>query len=123
MLSADGQTRSNIPFSTKKSNILIDSSPNLAFAVISIFVAQGCGLPIFLAKVDYLSKESGVFHTFKLTENKEDDINAMQASYESIRGKFPLHQYPPYTGSMPKLSEAETRIIKAMYSFKGVATY
>lgn len=85
-------------------------------------VAQGCGLPIFLAKVDYLSKESGVFHTFKLTENKEDDIKAMQASYESIRGKFPLHQYPPYTGSMPKLSEAETRIIKAMYSFKGVAT-
>ncbi len=85
-------------------------------------VAQGCGLPIFLAKVDYLSKESGVFHTFKLTENKEDDIKAMQASYKTIRGKFPLHQYPSYTGSMPKLSEAEAKIIKAMYSFKGVAT-
>ena len=85
-------------------------------------VAQGCDLPIFLAKVDYLSKESGVFHTFKLTDNKEDDIKAIQASYESIRGKFPLHQYPSYTGSIPKLSEAETKIIKAMYSFKGVAT-
>ena len=85
-------------------------------------VAQGCGLPIFLAKVDYLSKESGVFHTFSLTENKDDDIKAMQASYESIRGKFPLHQYPPYAGSIPKLSEAEAKIIKAMYSFKGVAT-
>ena len=85
-------------------------------------VAQGCGLPIFLAKVDYLSKESGVFHTFKLTENKEDDIKAIQASYKTIRGKFPLHQYPTYTGRMPKLSEAEAKIIKAMYSFKGVAT-
>ena len=85
-------------------------------------VAQGCGLPIFLAKVDYLSKESGVFHTFKLTENKEDDIKAIQASNKTIRGKFPLHQYPTYTGRMPKLSEAEAKIIKAMYSFKGVAT-
>jgi len=85
-------------------------------------VAQGCNLPIFLAKVDYLSKESGVFHTFKLTDNKEDDIKAIQASYESIRGKFPLHQYPAYTGSIPKLSETETKIIKAMYSCKGVAT-
>lgn len=85
-------------------------------------VAQGSGLPIFLAKVDYLSKESGVFHTFKLTENKEDDIKAIQASYKTIRGKFPLHQYPTYTGRMPKLSEAEAKIIKAMYSFKGVAT-
>jgi 1-acyl-sn-glycerol-3-phosphate acyltransferase len=85
-------------------------------------VAQGCGLPIFLAKVDYLSKESGVFHTFKLTDNKEDDIKAMQASYKTIRGKFPLRQYPSYTGNMPKLSETEAKIIKAMYSFKGVAT-
>ena len=85
-------------------------------------VAQGCGLPIFLAKVDYLSKESGVFHTFKLTENKEHDIKAIQASYKSIRGKFPSQQYPQYTGNMPKLSEAEAKIIKAMYSFKGVAT-
>ncbi|WP_019026377.1 1-acyl-sn-glycerol-3-phosphate acyltransferase [Colwellia piezophila] len=85
-------------------------------------VAQGCGLPIFLAKVDYLSKETGVFHTFKLTDNKENDIKAIQASYESIQGKFPLTQYPAYTGRMPKISETEAKIIKAMYSFKGVAT-
>lgn len=85
-------------------------------------VAQGCGLPIFLAKVDYFSKESGVFHTFTLTGNKEEDIKAMQASYESIQGKYPLHQFPPYTGRIPTLSEAEAKIIKAMYSFKGVAT-
>ncbi|MEY8213454.1 MAG: acyltransferase, partial [Colwellia sp.] len=31
-------------------------------------------------------------------------------------------QYPTYTGRMPKISEAEAKIIKAMYSFKGVAT-
>ncbi len=85
-------------------------------------VAQGCGLPIFLAKVDYLSKESGVFHSFTLTGNKDDDIKAMQASYESIQGKYPLDQYPPYTGRMPNLSEAEAKIITALYSIKGVAT-
>ena len=85
-------------------------------------VAQGCDLPIFLAKVDYLSKEAGVFHTFTLTENKENDIKAIQASYETIQGKFPLDQYPAYTGRMPKISEKEAKIIKAMYSFKGVAT-
>lgn len=85
-------------------------------------VAQGCDLPIFLAKVDYLSKEAGVFHTFKLTEDRNNDIKAIQASYESIQGKFPLDQYPAYKGRMPKISEAEAKIIKAMYSFKGVAT-
>jgi hypothetical protein len=85
-------------------------------------VAQGCQLPIFLAKVDYLSKETGVFHTFSLTENKESDIKAIQASYESVQGKFPLGQYPAYTGQMPKISEVEAKVIKAMYSFKGVAT-
>jgi len=85
-------------------------------------VAHGCDLPIFLAKVDYLSKETGVFHTFKLTDNKDNDIKAIQASYESVQGKFPLKQYPAYTGSMPKISETEAKIIKAMYSFKGVAT-
>jgi hypothetical protein len=46
----------------------------------------------------------------------------MQASYETIQGKFPLDQFPSYTGSMPTISEAEAKIIKAMYSFKGVAT-
>jgi hypothetical protein len=85
-------------------------------------VAQGCSLPIFLAKVDYLSKEAGVFHTFKLTDNKDNDIKAIQASYESIRGKFIQDQFPPYTGSIPTISDTEAKIIKAMYSFKGVAT-
>ena len=85
-------------------------------------VAQGCDLAIFLAKVDYLSKETGVFHTFKLTDNKDTDIKAIQASYESVQGKFPLMQFPAYTGRMPKISEAEAKIIKAMYTFKGVAT-
>ncbi len=85
-------------------------------------VAQGCELPIFLAKVDYLSKEAGVFHTFQLTENKDNDIKAIQASYETVKGKFPADQFPAYTGQMQKISEAEAKIIKALYSFKGVAT-
>ncbi len=85
-------------------------------------VAQGCQLPIFLAKVDYLSKEAGVFHTFQLTENQNNDIKAIQASYETIKGKYPRDQFPAYTGKMQKISEVEAKIIKAMYSFKGVAT-
>lgn len=85
-------------------------------------IAQGCNLPIFLAKVDYLSKETGVFHTFQLTGNKEDDINAIQASYESIQGKFPKLQFPHYVGRLPTISDSEAAIIRALYSIKGVAT-
>jgi len=85
-------------------------------------VAQGCNLPIFLAKVDYLSKETGVFHTFQLTGNKDNDIQAIQSSYKSIHGKFPMDQFPPYTGQRPLISESEVAIIRALYSFKGVAT-
>ncbi|MCW8834231.1 MAG: lysophospholipid acyltransferase family protein [Colwellia sp.] len=85
-------------------------------------VAQGCKLPIFLAKVDYLSKEAGVFHTFKLTGDKEEDIQAIQASYTSIQGKHPKDQYPLYDGQLPAISEAEAAVIRALYSFKGVAT-
>lgn len=85
-------------------------------------VAQGCELPIFLAKVDYLSKETGVFHTFKLTGNKENDIQAIQASYKSIQGKNPKDQYPAYVGKLPTISESEAAVIRALYSFKGVAT-
>jgi len=85
-------------------------------------VAQGCGLPIFLAKVDYLSKETGVFHTFQLTDNKANDVQAIQASYKSIQGKYPKKQYPSYIGQLPSISESEAAIIRALYSFKGVAT-
>ena len=85
-------------------------------------VAQGCELPIFLTKVDYQSKEAGVFHTFKLTNNKDNDIKAIQASYKSIHGKFIKNQYPPYSGRLPLISESEIAIIRALYSFKGVAT-
>ena len=85
-------------------------------------VAQGCNLPIFLAKVDYQTKETGVFHTFQLTDNKDDDIQAIQASYKSIHGKFIKDQYPPYSGQLPLISESEIAIIRALYSLKGVAT-
>lgn len=85
-------------------------------------IAQGCELPIFLAKVDYLSKETGVFHTFQVTGNKEDDISAIQASYKSIQGKYPKLQFPHYKGCLPTLSDKEAAIIRALYSIKGVAT-
>lgn len=85
-------------------------------------VAQDCGLPIFLAKVDYRTKESGVFHAYQLTGDKDADIAAIQASYKSVYGKFPLDQFPPYAGPIPKISEAEAMAMRALYSFKGVAT-
>lgn len=85
-------------------------------------IAKGCELPIFLAKVDYLSKETGVFHTFQPTGNKEEDISAIQASYESIQGKYPKLQFPHYIGRLPTISDSEAAIIRALYSIKGVAT-
>ncbi|MBP8053581.1 MAG: 1-acyl-sn-glycerol-3-phosphate acyltransferase [Burkholderiaceae bacterium] len=85
-------------------------------------VAQDCGLPIFLAKVDYRTKESGVFHAYQLTGDKDADIATIQESYKSVYGKFPLQQYPAYAGPMPKISEAEAMAMRALYSFKGKAT-
>jgi 1-acyl-sn-glycerol-3-phosphate acyltransferase len=85
-------------------------------------VAKDCGLPIFLAKVDYQNKISGVFHSYQLTGDKEEDVQAIQASYKSIYGKYPALQFPAYVGPLPDLSDAEAVIMKAMYSFKGVAT-
>ena len=85
-------------------------------------VAQDCGLPIFLAKVDYRTKESGVFHAYQLTGDKDADIAAIQESYKSVYGKFPLQQFPAYAGPMPKISEAEAMVMRALYSLKGVAT-
>ena len=79
-------------------------------------------LPIFLAKVDYRTKESGVFHAYHLTGDKDADIAAIQESYKSVYGKFPHHQFPSYAGPMPKISEAEAMAMRALYSFKGVAT-
>ncbi len=85
-------------------------------------VAQGCNIPIFLAKVDYRMKESGVFHSYQLTDDKDEDICSIQASYKSVYGKFPERQFPPYVGPIPALSDADAVIMKAMYSLKGVAT-
>lgn len=85
-------------------------------------VAEHCGLPIFLAKVDYKIKESGVFHTYQLTGDKEEDIKAIQASYSCVFGKTPKWQFPQYTGHLPNISDTEALIIRALYSFKGVAT-
>lgn len=85
-------------------------------------VAQDCGLPIFLAQVDYRTKVSGVFHTYQLTNDKVADIGAIQASYKSIYARFPETQYPPYSGPIPEISEAEALVMRAMYSFKDAAT-
>lgn len=85
-------------------------------------VAEGCGLPIFLSKVDYLSKRSGVFHSYQLTGDKDEDVSAIQASYKRVFGKFTDQQFPQYVGPLPDITESEARVMRAMYSFKGVAT-
>jgi 1-acyl-sn-glycerol-3-phosphate acyltransferase len=61
-------------------------------------MAKHCHLPIFLAKVDYRTKESGVFHIYKLTDDKKADIASIQQAYANVQGKFPANQFPPYTG-------------------------
>ncbi|MFT7371595.1 MAG: 1-acyl-sn-glycerol-3-phosphate acyltransferase [Oleiphilaceae bacterium] len=85
-------------------------------------VAKDCGLPIFLAQVDYRTKVSGVFHTYQLTDDKIADVEAIQASYKTIYGRFPERQYPHYSGPIPEISEAEAAIMRAMYSCKEAAT-
>lgn len=85
-------------------------------------VAKDCGLPIFLAQVDYRTKVSGVFHTYQLTDDKESDILAIQASYGRVYGRHPKDQYPAYCGPLPSISEREASVMKAMYSLKEAAT-
>lgn len=85
-------------------------------------VAQDCGLPIFLAQVDYRTKVSGVFHTYQLTGHKDNDIAAIQAAYKCIHGRHIKDQYPAYTGPVPEISEMEAAIIKAVFSIKNAAT-
>jgi len=85
-------------------------------------VAQDTGLPIFLAKVDYRTKECGVFHTFVLSGDKEQDINNIHQSYKSVCAKFPNKQYPEYTGPRPEISALEANILKALYALNDLAT-
>jgi 1-acyl-sn-glycerol-3-phosphate acyltransferase len=85
-------------------------------------VAKDCGLPIFLAKVDYRIKEAGVFHTFQLTGNKEDDIRAIQESYKSVCARHPEKQFPAYAGPLPEVSEDEASIMRSLYNLKRMAT-
>ena len=85
-------------------------------------LAEGCNLPIFLAKVDFKNKESGVFHTYHLTGDKEEDICSIQESYKKVRGKFPALQFPEYTGPMPEFSDVEAKILRSVYAAKGMAT-
>ncbi|MFT4929942.1 MAG: 1-acyl-sn-glycerol-3-phosphate acyltransferase [Phenylobacterium sp.] len=85
-------------------------------------VAEGCGLPIFLAKVDYLNKCSGVFHSYQPTGDKIEDVSAIQASYKRVFGKFAKKQFPAYDGPLPEISDAEAAVMRVMYTFKGVAT-
>jgi len=85
-------------------------------------VAQNCDLPIFLAMVDYQDKTSGVFHSYQLTNDKDRDIKAIQASYTSICGRFPKKQYPAFSGPIPDISDNEARVMSAIYSFRKAAT-
>lgn len=85
-------------------------------------VARDSGLPIFLAKVDYRSRIAGVFHSFALTDDKDRDIQAMQASYSSVCGRYPNKQFPVYAGPLDEFTQNDTRIMQALYALRGIAT-
>lgn len=85
-------------------------------------IALDCGLPIFLAKVDYQSKEAGVFHSYTVTGDKEREIEAIQMSYSTIAGKYIEKQYPAYKGLIPELPDNQKAIVRAAYFLKECAT-
>ena len=52
-------------------------------------IAQGAGVPIQLAYLDYQKKEVGITETFYPTGNEEDDLKHIQAFYKNVSAKFP----------------------------------
>lgn len=79
-------------------------------------VALDTGLPIFLAKVDYKTKEAGVFHSYRPSGDKEADIAKIQESYKHVCGRFPEEQFPNYLGPITDLEEDEKRLLIALAS-------
>ena len=78
-------------------------------------VAQDCGLPIHLGQLDYINKVCSIFHTFRLTGDKEHDVNAIQEAYSLIHGCNIDKQYPDYSGPVPEVSDAQAEIMKILY--------
>lgn len=78
-------------------------------------VALDCDLPIHLVQLDYLNKTLGVFHTFTVTGDKEHDVTVLQESYKLIRGRKIEKQFPDYSGPVPRVSESQARVMKALY--------
>ena len=85
-------------------------------------IAKATELPIFLSKVDYQTRVSGVFHAFALTNDMNADIVAIQESYKRICGRIPENQFPAYEGPVLQLSEHEAQVMHYLYKFKGLAT-
>jgi len=85
-------------------------------------VAQDCQLPLHLAKIDYLNKNAGIFHSFHITGNKEDDIRVLQEAYSLIRGKNTDNQYPDYVSKPSELSKTDANIMRALYMLDDEAT-
>ncbi len=78
-------------------------------------VAQDCQLPLHLAKLDYLNKNAGIFHSFHVSGNKEEDIKVLQEAYKLIHGQNTDKQFPDYTGRVPEISRTDAEIMKALY--------
>ena len=85
-------------------------------------IAEGCGLPVFLAKVDYLNKCAKVFHSYHLTGDKVEDMSVIQEAYKYILAKFSAKQFPSYVGPIPEISKSEATVMRAMYLFKGAVS-
>lgn len=54
-------------------------------------MASGAGVAIVLGFLDFGSKRAGYLKTFHPSGNIDDDIEAMQAVYRGIKGRYPQH--------------------------------
>ncbi len=52
-------------------------------------IAQGAGVPIQLAYLDYKKKEVGITETFYPTGNEEEDLIKIQAFFKYVTPRFP----------------------------------
>ncbi len=55
------------------------------------YIAQGAGVPILLAYLDYGRKVGGIGPVFMPTGDIQADMKAIRAFYAGIRGKHPQH--------------------------------
>lgn len=57
------------------------------------YIALEAGVPIELAKIDYASREIGIFEVFHPTGDVDRDIEYIRSRYHSSQAKYPENFY------------------------------